>query len=266
MDRKERVGSARLWTAALRSSHERLTGVLAGLDTAKLTKRSYCDDWTIAQVLSHLGSGAEIFSLIIDAGLSGEDPPGPDMFPAVWDAWGSKSPERQARDAEESDKALLEQIEALTDEQLEDFELNLFGMDLDAPAIIGMRESEHALHSWDIEVSLDPWARLAQDAVDLLIDTVEMRAARAAKPIGRPLSVLFETTDPKRTFFFSVDEQATFTEDATDLQAVAAAKVQLPSEALIRLIAGRLDPDHTPPEVEAGADTLADLRSAFPGF
>jgi len=266
MDHQDRAASARTWTAALRASHERLTGILAGLDTTELTSASYCDDWTIAQVLSHLGSGAEVFSRIVEAGLEGREPPGPETFPAVWDAWNAKSPERQVRDCEESDKAFLEQIEAIDDARLEEFQLKLFGMDLDAPALIGMRESEHALHSWDIEVSIDPWASLAQDAVDLLTDTIGMRAPRAAKPIGKPLNVLLETTDPKRVFLFSIDTEATVTEDPSDEQADGASKVRLPSEALIRLIAGRLDADHTPPEVDASEETLADLRRAFKGF
>jgi uncharacterized protein (TIGR03083 family) len=266
MDGEDRVGNARRWIAALRASHERLTGILAGLDTSKLTEPSYDDDWTIAQVLSHLGSGAEVFSLIVEAGVNGQDPPGREMFPAIWDAWNAKAPEQQAKDAEESDKVLVEQLEALDDTQLEEFRLNMFGMDLDAAGVVAMRESEHALHSWDIEVMLDPWARLAQDAVDLLIDTAPKRAPMAAKPIGKPLNVFIETTDPKRKFLFSLDETASFSEDASDSGGTVESNIQLPSEALIRLVAGRLDPDHTPPEVEADGDTLSDLRQAFPGF
>jgi hypothetical protein len=38
----------------------------------------------------------------------------------------------------------------------------------------------------------------------------------------------------------------------------------LPAEAYVRLLYGRLDPDHTPGSVTEGAD-LDLLRSAFPG-
>jgi hypothetical protein len=41
--------------------------------------------------------------------------------------------------------------------------------------------------------------------------------------------------------------------------------VELPAEALLRLVYGRLDPDHTPAQV-IGAGTLDELREVFPGF
>ena len=43
---------------ALRSSHARLAAVAGPLTADEVTDPSYCDEWTIAQVLSHLGSGA----------------------------------------------------------------------------------------------------------------------------------------------------------------------------------------------------------------
>jgi hypothetical protein len=39
----------------------------------------------------------------------------------------------------------------------------------------------------------------------------------------------------------------------------------LPAEAFVRLVYGRLDPDHTPP-VETGGDELDALRKVFPGL
>ena len=46
--------------AALRNSHERLAALAAAVTDAQLTGPSYDKDWTVAQVFSHLGSGAEI--------------------------------------------------------------------------------------------------------------------------------------------------------------------------------------------------------------
>ena len=43
---------------ALRASHDRLTRIAVSLDSDDLRKRSYAKEWTIADVLSHLGSGA----------------------------------------------------------------------------------------------------------------------------------------------------------------------------------------------------------------
>jgi len=40
----------------------------------------------------------------------------------------------------------------------------------------------------------------------------------------------------------------------------------MPAEALLRLAYGRLDPAHTPAEVEADPADLNRLRAVFPGF
>ena len=66
---------------ALRHSHDSLRALAGPLTDGQLEQRSYCSDWSIAQVFSHLGSQAEGFGLWLDAGLTGQDPPGRDVFP-----------------------------------------------------------------------------------------------------------------------------------------------------------------------------------------
>ena len=58
--------------AVLRNSHERLASLAHAVSEEFLTERSYCTDWTVAQVLSHLGSGAEIALLMLEATLAGQ--------------------------------------------------------------------------------------------------------------------------------------------------------------------------------------------------
>jgi uncharacterized protein (TIGR03083 family) len=166
---------ARSWIRALRNSHDHLVALLDSLEPVQLTGASYCDDWTIAQVLSHLGSGAEIFSLMLDAGLAGEDPPGPETFPPIWDSWNSKSPDLQAADLKKVDEALVDRAEALDSRQIETFHLTTFGMEIDAARLIGMRLSELTLHSWDVETEIDPSATLPPEATALLIDVLPAR-------------------------------------------------------------------------------------------
>ena len=64
------------WIAALRHSHDILQGLVEPLEAEQLEQPSYASGWSIAEVLSHIGSQSEIFELFLDAGLSGEDPPG----------------------------------------------------------------------------------------------------------------------------------------------------------------------------------------------
>src|SRR6516225_6778360 len=95
------------WIGALRHSHDRLRALVGPLDLAQLEQRSYASEWSIAQVLSHLGSGAEIFGLFLHAGLTGQDSPGRDTFIQIWNAWNAKDPRSQAADGLETDEALL---------------------------------------------------------------------------------------------------------------------------------------------------------------
>ena len=83
---------------ALRASVERLHELAGGLDDAQVASPSYCDEWSIAQVLSHLGSGAVIFRRSLEDVRAGTTTPD-DFNPSVWDEWNAKSPRAQADDA-----------------------------------------------------------------------------------------------------------------------------------------------------------------------
>jgi hypothetical protein len=134
-----------------------------------------------------------------------------------------------------------------------------------------MRVSEHAVHTWDVLVALDPAATLAPDAVALLIDTLEQVAGRSAKPDGKQRTVRVSTTDPERRFILTTGEEVTLTPSDGDAPAelrpaeLRPAELRLPAEALVRLVYGRLDEAHTPPAETAGVD-LAELRQIFRGF
>ena len=77
------------WIDALRHSHDRLRTLAEPLTAGQLQQRSYAREWSIAHVFSHIGSQSEVFGLFLDAGLNGQDPPGRDAFPPIWDAWNS---------------------------------------------------------------------------------------------------------------------------------------------------------------------------------
>jgi hypothetical protein len=153
------------WISALRHSHDRLRALVEPLDPGQLRQRSYASEWSIAQVLSHIGSQSEIFGLWLDAGLSGQDPPGRDVFGPIWDKWNAKEPQDQAADALQADQ---------------------------------------------------------------------------------------ETTGEAIRLTASHDDEGL-------------PELRLPAEAFVRLLYGRLDPDHTPPVESAGVD-LDELRQLFPGF
>lgn len=246
---------------AVRASHDRLAGLVAGLDGDGLRARSYDAEWSIADVLSHLGSGAEIFSLTLAAGLSGGESPTMDDFKPIWDTWNARSPEDQAAESVAANEALVARVEALTPEQRAAFQVTMFGrMPMDLAGVLGMRLSEHAVHTWDVAVALDPAATVAPDAVDLLIDRLPMMAGFTGKKAGAPVTVAVTTTGPDRTFTLDTGGVTLAPAGAGD---APAASLSLPAEAFLRLVYGRLDDEAG---LEASGVTLAELKPVFPGF
>ncbi len=254
------VTDATPWVRAVRASHDRLAGIVAGLDGDGLRAQSYDTEWSIADVLSHLGSGAEINALYVDAAANGGEPPSRDAFPGIWDVWNARSPEEQAARSVEANEGLVSRIESLTPEQRAAFQVQMFGpVPMDLAGFLSMRLSEHATHTWDVAVALDPAARIAPDAVDLLIDTVPRLAGFVGKKAPAPVAIAVAVTDPERAFTLDTGGVSVLpagTETTT-------ASLALPAEAFIRLIGGRLD---DAADLKASGVTLADLKSVFTGF
>lgn len=248
------------WTRAVRSSSDRLSGLLRPLSEAQVEGPSYADAWSIADTASHLGSQAEIFGLFLDAGLAGTPAPGGDAFPPIWDRWNATSPPEQVRRSVDADQAFVARVEGLSDEQRDHFALAAFGRELDLSGLLSMRLAELALHTWDIAVALDPSATVSADAVDLLVDELPGTVVRAGRATGDLEPVPLVTTDPSRTFVLDAREQVSLRPAET----AGPDPLVLPAEALLRLVYGRLDPGHTPPGLDDAR--LAGLRPVFPGF
>jgi uncharacterized protein (TIGR03083 family) len=261
---------AHTWIGALRSSHDRLDSLISPLSGQQLAGPSYCDDWSIAQVLSHLGSGAEIFGMFLDAGLTGGEPPRLESFQPIWDTWNARTPEQQAAAWRHSDALLVDRFESLDGEALARAHIDLFGWELDAVGLMRLRLSEHTMHTWDIAVALDPAAQLAADGVGLLAGHLGQFAGRSGKPQGEHFRVAVHTTDPRRDMLLTVGDKVELTTGTQPGQPAggdeADGDLRLPCEAFIRLLTGRLDPGHTPAGVAAGGVSLDALRAVFPGF
>lgn len=244
---------------ALRTSVHRLRRLVEPIDTTALVAPAYPSDWTIANVLSHIGSGAVIMQRHLDDGLTATEMP--DTFaPSVWDTWNAKSPRTQADDALAADAALLARLESLTDEERARFAWSMGPMSFDIEGFVGLRLNEHALHTWDIEVVADPEAALPPEVAAVVIDNLFLVARFTAKPTGDTATISVRTTGPRRDFTVAL---------APDHAAMApgtpgTVDLELPAEAFARLVYGRLDPDHTP-HIRGDGSTLGLLRRIFPG-
>ncbi len=246
---------------ALRSSVDRLASLVQPLDDPALVSRSYPTEWTIADVMSHLGSGAVIFVRRLQASLEGTEPPD-DFNQRTWDTWNAKSPRAKADDALAADVELMTVLETTAPADRARFTTTMGPMELDWDAFLGMRLNEHLLHEWDVGVSFDPTAPLATDGTAVVIDNLGLIARFTSKPEGDPRTVTIRTSEPDRGFLVTIEPDAVgFASTAPP----AEPDLALPAESLIRLAYGRLDPDHTPSSVVGEPTLLDQLRAVFPG-
>jgi uncharacterized protein (TIGR03083 family) len=243
---------------ALRSSVQRLHDLTAAMAADELTQPAYPSEWSVADVLSHLGSGAVITRRRLEDALAGSDTP-EDFAPGVWDDWNAKQPVAQRDDALAADAALVAALDAVTSEQRSAFSSAMGPMTLDFVQFVGMRLNEHAFHTWDIEVIGDPTASIPAPATELVIDNLDLIARFTAKPIGDSATITVSTTEPQRAFTVTLTPDSATLESSTG----GAADLLLAAEAFARLVYGRLDREHTPPDVTG--DTLDVLRNVFPG-
>jgi uncharacterized protein (TIGR03083 family) len=247
--------------AALAASHTHLEEVVVAV--AAVTEPSYCSDWMIAQVLSHLGSGAEIGLLNVNAALAGDPAPARERYLEIWDTWNAKSPADQASDALDADARYISTLQDLDDATLDALRVPMGGRELDAAGFFATRLFEHALHTWDIETMREPLAGILDEATVQLVPRLPDRigrAAKGAKPSATPARIEVSTVSPDRRFALAIDAEAVAIDDGD----APDGKLAIPGEALLRLVSGRLDDAHTPSGVVAeGNVSLDELRVLF---
>jgi uncharacterized protein (TIGR03083 family) len=255
--------------AALRSGHDDFAGRVSGFSDDDLAGPSGAAEWDISQVLSHMGSGAEIARATIQAALDGEPNPSPDFNQAVWDKWNAMTRRERADgflQANQDLLGLLESLDAGTRDTLR-IDMGFLPAPVDLATAARMRLNEFTLHSWDVRVSADEHATLPADAAAALLHGEPSLISWIGKtdPLnGRQAVIAVTTTEPASAFALhlrapvSVDFDVPEQPDGT---------LTLPAEAWLRMVAGRLAPRYTPAGVDAtGAADLDLLRQVFAGY
>ena len=252
---------------ALRSTHDELATVMSGLSNDELTGRSGASEWSPAQVLSHLGSGAEISLATLRSAVAGTPGPGKDFNQEVWDRWNALTPRDQAAGFLAADEDLITALEAMTAEQSQTLRIKVgfLPTPLTLAAFAGMRLNEAAQHSWDVRVALDPGAAISAQTAALLAEhfatdlSFLLGFAGKAEALTQPAVVDLQGS----AFALVIADTVSVTTTAPRPTAAFAG----PLEAAVRLLAGRLTTRHTPDDVEVtGNVTLDDLRRVFPGY
>jgi len=254
--------------SALRTGHDALAGVTAALPSSALTGSSGASEWTIADVLSHLGSGAEIGLATVEAALAGAAVPGGDFNQGVWDRWNAMAPPEQAEGFVKANEALVSRYEGLDERTRQTQHIKIFLPEpVDVATAAAFRLNEFTLHSWDVRVAADPAAALAAEAVPSLLDVVPFMIGWLGRPkdvlSGGHAVVAVRATDPAKEFGLEITDRVALVEIPESPDAT----LSLPAESWLRLVAGRLKPANTPSAVStSGAVSLEQLREIFPGY
>lgn len=254
--------------AANRSGFDDLAGLVSHLSDDDLARASAADKWTVAQVLGHLGSGAEIGQAVLRAAVAGEPNRGQEFNQTVWARWDAMPPREQADSFIAANQALAHQYESLGAEALEHLRVDVGYMPapIDVATTVLLRLNELTLHSWDVRVTFDDDATLKADATALLLDRA-LPLSWLGKPdaLGGHTAVLEVTTTEQPSVFALRLENPVAVD--TEIPAHTDGTLTLPAEAWLRLVAGRLAPGRTPKEVAVtGAADIDLLRKVFPGY
>jgi uncharacterized protein (TIGR03083 family) len=250
---------------ALHASASRLRELVEPLIPNQVDVPAYPSEWSIGDVMSHIGSGAVIMRKRLEDGLAARDVPD-DFAPRVWDEWNAKASKDKAADGLLADDELIVRIDALTPDERAKASFKVGPLTLDVRDLVAMRLNEHTLHTWDIEVARRPEATLAPTSVPLVIDNLELIGRFTARADGGDARAIHvATTQPSRRFTIDIgSDSVTFTAEPVAESDDAVEDLALTAEAFIRLVYGRLDPEHTP-AFQSDAGALDRLRAVFPG-
>lgn len=243
-----------------------LAAFVATLDPADHTKQSVCSEWSVAQVLSHLGSGAEISFAGLEAALTGTTL-AEDFNQGVWARWDAMAPAEQVQSFLTSDATLVSRLANLSAAELATpIPLSFLPEPTDITFFSLLRLHELALHAWDVHASFDPDATVDAHAAGLLSSwpfpfmghLAQLDASTARGDVALDLS------DPEVHLGLHLGEDASLSVG----ECTSSNVLSMPAESWLRLYTGRLSPERTPSSVklESASITLDDLRALFPGM
>lgn len=248
--------------SALRANHDTLAELVPTLSEDDLSAPSGATGWSVAQALSHIGSDAEIGRKPI-ATAAGERVEVEDNQ-AIWARWNAASPADQAAGFVKHDEAYLDTIESLSTEQRDSLMIDLGFLPEPVPlsVALGMRLNEVANRAWNVRVGVDPSATVEPESAELLVE--QFRG-----PLGFLLGFSAKADAIEREVRLVIPGGALEITDAvtvTESVDHPTATFNGPEEAVVRLLSGRLSPEHAAGATVTGNVTLDELRKVFPGY
>jgi uncharacterized protein (TIGR03083 family) len=245
----------------------RLNSYLEALDSDGWIEQSYCTDWLVFQVVSHIGSGSRIGGLRVQAWVGGGAPVTRETMQQIWGHFDALEPSHMHASFSSAVRDYLA-VEAATPDDAGLQEVDGFAGKRPLYAYQLARTWELACHSWDVYVARDRFAVLDRAAVALLganlhLINLPLDKERGAALAARP--VAFQLEESGKTYTLDPTAERPRVTQATDV-GDAPLVVVGPDEEVIRFVSGRHFVPGTRPrlEVARGApQDLAALRRAF---
>jgi uncharacterized protein (TIGR03083 family) len=249
-----------------RGEFERLGSYLDALDADGWVEQSYCTDWRVYQVVSHIGSGSRIGRMRLEAWAGSGPPVTREMMQSVWGLFDSLGPDKMLGAYSAAVQEYLA-AEAATPDEAGLQEVDGFAGRRPISAYQLGRVWELACHSWDIVMVRDAHARFHPEAVALLAPRLQhvgvfIDKERAAALTTKP--IVFSLADSG--FDYTLDPGAERPRLQQGASSEAPRVVEGPDEEVMRFVAGRHFVPGTRPELKAIKGTtqdLANLRRAF---
>jgi uncharacterized protein (TIGR03083 family) len=250
---------------AERTAFEALAQHVELIDDSGLAAPSAAREWSVAQVLSHLGSGAEIHLATLQQARKGKAR-GADANSAVWAHWDNLQPALQAKGFVEAGLAVLEEYDDLGAEERAELRVPLAYLPQPAPLELfaGLRLNEVALHAWDVRVAADPAAELDTTVADVLIELLRGPIGFMPSFTGKADQLdqhrLLAVQAGGERFGLDIGERVQIVPEPDQ----ADGELRLAAPVFPRLLSGRLrDSD----EIDiTGPVSRADLLRVFPGY
>jgi uncharacterized protein (TIGR03083 family) len=215
---------------------DRLGAHLAQLDADGWREQSYCAEWRVYQVVSHLASGARGFAGSLAHWFDGAPPVGQEQMQGIWAHFDALKPEQMQEEFQAAIHDYFARLEALpTEAGLQEIDTFLGKMPMQDWYVTRLHEV--VLHTWDVLVARDRAARFPDDALELLLPMqVRFRALRTPAPLaGKRVHISMPDGTWQQTLDFS-GEKPVVQAGAT---AEAELRVEAPAEELCRLLSGR---------------------------
>jgi uncharacterized protein (TIGR03083 family) len=244
---------------------------LGGLTLARWRGPTYCTEWDLAKLVSHLSSAARIHRQALLTALAGEPPLDQAGRQEIWNHFDSLDPGQLYPAFQAANRQYLEYLDLLSPESGTRL-IATFAGDIPVADFALFRLSELTLHSWDARVAFDPPTRLlpasASAALSPVLSILDRRSNSAARARLAGASFGISLTAPSaRQLTLTVAEAVAWQEQPA---VSPTASLTLSAEAFLRLCAGRLPLAAAESDgdvlIHGDHDRALQLNALFPGF